>query len=389
MKKYNKKLQGKSKDQNPKDLREEEVRLRQGLIDEKDKADNKLISSEAFLKKLDDFEDKYQGYETYDSKMDSLQEKLDKLWKKDDKDLEDLEEINRIIDEQNNIENAYSDLIGAVHSSDENFLEFADLCLAREEVEETEFVDAPDELKERVLGKQEKRGPAKVGIMEKFEWILRPRVAAISFVSAALLFFLLMPVLKDENIDDIIFPNEFLPNEVENSEIPILKARGKLPTEIELLKDADADGIGENPQKNVLGYPPITSPPIKPNIIKVEEVVYRGPIISDDKLVSVLIVDGDLLIISQKDDLERTVKIFQNDEDILKPKEELISTKYFSHYTKLSDNNDNFSELYSSQWLKDNGVYENYLISEMEKGFYRVEVSIFGKVLLNESITIE
>ena len=83
----------------------------------------------------------------------------------------------------------------------------------------------------------------------------------------------------------------------------------------------------------------ITSPPIKPNIIKVEEVIYRGPIISDDKLVSVLIVDGDLLIISQKDDLERTVKIFQNDEDILKPKEELISTKYFSHYTKLSDNN--------------------------------------------------
>ena len=168
MKKFNKKLQGKSENQNPKNLREEEARLRQDLIDEKDSQDKNLISSEAFLKKLDDIEDKYQGYESCELKIDSLSKKLDELWKEDDI---DFEEIDRIIDEQNNLQDEFHDLSKNVHSSDENFLEFVDLYLAREEVLETTFEEAPDELKEIILGKSEKI-IVKKGIFEKYDlWL--------------------------------------------------------------------------------------------------------------------------------------------------------------------------------------------------------------------------
>ena len=359
----------------------EEAREHQEIIDEITSEQDKILKE--LQPELDELKEKEKILDEIIEKESPLLEELKKHeseinelivgYSETMKDLvnplEELKEFNELIDK-----------------SDKNFYSFAESIRIENEISKEDLEVAPDVLKESVLGKKDNL-IKRTSLIKRFEWILKPKAATFSLVGAAIVILLLMPILKDENIDDIIYPNEFLLNEVENSEVPITNS----DKEVQIFKtiDADADGMGESPQKNVLRYRPITSPLIKPHTIKVEEVLYRGPIISDDKLVSVLIVGDDLLVISQKDDFERTVKIFQNDEDIIKPKEKLISTKYFSHYTKLSDNNDNFSDLYSSQLLKENGVYENYLVRKMEKGLYRVEVSIFGKVLLNESIIIE
>jgi len=148
---------------------------------------------------IDDYGDIYEEKTDMDNFIDSYGEI-------------DMDKWNKATEELN-IEWPINRLKTFSQSSDENFKKFTDIYNAYIASKTVELEVAPDSLKDDILGIEEKSSPeiTKVGLLDRFEWILKPKPAAFTLVGVALVFFLLLPIINDNNgLEKVLYEEEKL-----------------------------------------------------------------------------------------------------------------------------------------------------------------------------------